>query len=209
MKKRQLVLSILIIPLLFLIIWYQGGGEPLTEEEVDYYLSIIKEQKQSPGGKHDLKVLKRFLAHDDGKPFYTVNLYKYHSEPEYEFGSQYYNKYVDESGRDAFDRFTKVMIKLLVSHSSHPIFGSDWVDDGESNWDRLVIVRYRSRRDIAEIFASDEFANASEHKWAALADHDRLLVQGLHIPSFYFIVSTVLLFICILYFVYQRKRGVS
>ena len=43
--------------------------------------------------------------------------------------------------------------------------------------------RYRSRRDIADIFASGEFVEASVHKWAAIEDNDRLLVQGRHIPE--------------------------
>jgi len=208
-KKRQLLMGILTLPLLSLVLWYYGGSEPLTGDEVEQYLSSIKKQQEIPGGRHDLNILRRFLEDDDGKPFYTVNLYKYHSKPQYGASSQYAINYVDESGRDAFDRFSKVMIRLLASHSSHPIFGSDWVDDGSSNWDRLVIVRYRSRRDIAKIFASDEFAVASEHKWAALAEHDRLLVQGIHIPSLYLIACTIFLLICILFFLYQRKRGVS
>ena len=98
------------------------------------------------------------------------------------------------------------MIKLLARNSSHPIFGTDWVDEHSSDWDRLVIVRYRSRRDIAEIFASEEFADASEHKWAALADNDRLLVQGLHIPSFYLIALILTLLIYALYSIRLRTR---
>ena len=199
-------MSILTIPLLVLVVWYHGGSEPLSGEEVEYYLSSIKEQEQNPGGRHDFKVLRSFLENDDGKPFYTVNLYNYHLKSQYELGSEYSRKYVDDSGRDAFDRFSKVMIKLLASHSSHPIFGSDWVDDNSSDWDRLVIVRYRSRRDIAKIFASDEFADASEHKWAALVDNERLLVQGLHIPNFYLIALTIILFIYVFYFLYLRKK---
>jgi hypothetical protein len=68
-------------------------------------------------------------------------------------------------GKEAFDRFSKVMIKLLVSHSSHPIF------------------------------TSNEFTDAIEHKWAALASNKRMLVQGLHIPSFYIIALIVFLLV--------------
>ena len=209
MKKKQLVMSVLIIPLLAFVGWYHGGSKPLSGDEVEYYLSTRKKQGQNPGGRHDLKALRSFLENDDGKPFYTVNLYKYHSKSQYELGSEYLNKYVNDSGREAFDRFSKVMVKLLTRHSSHPIFGSDWVDDNSSDWDRLVIVRYRSRRDIAKIFASDEFADASEHKWAALADNDRLLVQGLHIPSFYLIGLVMISFIYVFYFLYLRTRSLT
>jgi len=205
MKKRQLLLCILIAPLLVLLFWYQGGSKPLSGEEVKQYISTIQGQTQTPGGRHDFKALKNFLEQDDGKPFYTVNLYNYHTNAQYELASHSFKKHVGSSGRDAFDRFSKVMIRLLANHSSHPIFGSDWVHDASSNWDKLVIVRYRSRRDIAEIFASDEFAEASEHKWAALAENERLLVQGLHIPSFYFIVLSMSLFLFAAYFLLRKK----
>ncbi len=209
MKKSQLLMSSLIVPLLALVVWYHGGSEPLSVDEVEYYLSAIADQEQKPGGRHDFKELRGFLANDDGQPFYTVNLYNYHAKPQYKMGSEYSNKYAGESGRHAFDRFSKVMIKLLAAHSSHPIFGSEWVDDNSSGWDRLVIVRYRSRRDIAKIFASDEFADASEHKWAAIAENERLLVQGLHIPSFYLVALTVIVFIYVFYLLYLRKRSVA
>ena len=202
-------MSALTIALLALVVWYHGGSEPLSGDEVEYYLSVIQEQEQNPGGRHDIKILRRFLENDDGKPFFTVNLYKYYPKSQYERSSEYSNKYVDDRGRDAYDRFSKVMIKLLASHSSHPIFGSDWMDDNSSDWDRLVIVRYRSRRDIAKIFASDEFADASEHKWAALQDNERMLVQGLHIPNFYLIALTLILLMYVLYFLYLRKRKVT
>ncbi len=67
---------------------------------------------------------------------------------------------------------------------------------GESGtWHRLVIVRYRSRRDIADIFASAKFAQANVHKWAGLEKNQRLLMQGLHIPELtpFFIMLLILI----------------
>ena len=80
--------------------------------------------------------------------------------------------------------------------------------DESSNWEKLVIVRYKSRRNIAELFASNEFADASEHKWAALAANERMLVQGLHIPSFYMmaliVFSVITLVIILTTFLFRR-----
>ena len=208
-----LVLGSVLLLVLALVVGYHGG-EKLSGEEVEHYLSIIEGQDQQPGGRHDLTALRDFLANDDGQPFYTVNLYRFHTEAQYLPSSEYSNGSVGGSvggsGKEAFERFSKVMIKLLASHFSHPIFASDWVHDESSNWEKLVIVRYKSRRDIAELFASDEFADANEHKWAALAANERMLVQGLHIPSFYIIVLIVFLFFWLvfsgLYFVFKAKR---
>lgn len=170
------------IAVLFLLVAafaaYKGHRAPLSEEEIRSYLSQIDAQMQEPGGRHDLPALRRFLESDDGRPFYTVNLYRFNRVA----------KYLDEAeqgvtGREAYDRFSSAMIRMLAKRSSHPVFGSDWVESESSRWDRIVIVRYRSRRDIADLFASDEFAEASAHKWASIAENERLLVQALHLPE--------------------------
>jgi len=166
----------------FLIItyWYTWSASPLNEAEIDAYVAAIAAQDQVPGREHDLMALKRFLADDDGLPFYTVNLYKCHERADYPPDVGF-----DESGRDAFDRFSNVMVRLLVARASHPIFGSDWVFADGTDWDRIVIVRYRSRRDIVDIFVSPEFEAVSLHKWAGLRENGRMIVQGLHIPAAY------------------------
>jgi uncharacterized protein (DUF1330 family) len=167
--------AVLLAALLWLYAWSQT---PLSAEEVDRYIERIEAQTQNPGGRHDIPELRRFLDSDDGNPFYTVNLYEFHEQAQYLDDQPHQG-----SGQEAFARFSEVMLRLLARRASHPIFGSQWADIASSGWDRIVIVRYRSRRDIAEIFASPEFAEASAHKWAALERNDRMLVQGLHIPE--------------------------
>jgi hypothetical protein len=166
----------------FLVItyWYTWSASPLNDAEIDTYVAAIAAQDQVPGREHDLMALKRFLADDDGLPFYTINLYKFHEEANYAADAGF-----EGSGRDAFDRFSNVMVRLLVARASHPIFGSDWIFAGGTDWDRIVMVRYRSRRDIVDIFASPEFEAASVHKWAGLRENGRMLVQGVHIPAAY------------------------
>jgi uncharacterized protein (DUF1330 family) len=177
--------SILLVGLLWV---YAGKQTPLSSEEVDRYLEQITSQTQVPGGRHDIPELRRFLESDDGRPFYTVNLYEFHER------AQYLGDQADEaSGREAFERFSEVMLRLLARRSSHPIFGSEWADSASSGWDRVVIVRYRSRRDIAEVFASPDFAEAGAHKWAALKRNDRMLVRALHIPELHVPLATLAL----------------
>lgn len=169
--------------------WYYGGSKPLSAEEVSRYIETIEAQAQSPGGRHNISELRAFLESDDGKPFYTVNLYRFYDQAVYEKGEPS----IEVTGREAFDRFSSVMIRLMAQHASHPIFGSDWAHAGSSDWDRIVIVRYRSRRDIVGIFASDEFAGATAHKWAGLQKNGRMLVQGLHIPELFLPLMLLLL----------------
>jgi hypothetical protein len=158
--------------------WYARGGAPLDQTEIDRYLDVIAAQTQRPGGQHDLAALRGFLESDDGQPFYIVNLFDFHDEA----------RYLDTpspggTGNEAFDRFSAVMLRLLVRHGSHPIFSSSWVAPQTPGWDRIVIVRYRSRRDLVDIFASGEFADAAAHKWAATNRNGRTLVQAQHLPE--------------------------
>ncbi len=179
-RRLLIVIACTTAAMLTLLWWYRLSATPLSQDEVEHYLAEIEAQPKIPGGDHDLAALRAFLQSDDGKPFYTVNLYTYYDVASYPPGSPHAG-----SGRDAFDRFSDIMIPLLASHASHPIFGSDWIDPSETRWDRIVIVRYRSRRDLASIFASPRFAEGAVHKWAALQDNERMLVQGLHLPELY------------------------
>jgi len=161
-----------------LMFWYDWKASPLTSQEINAYIAKIEAQTQDPGALHDLPALRAFLETDDGEPVYTVNMYNFHQVADYPEGSQF-----GSSGEEAFERFSKVMIPLMTQRGSHPVFGSNWVDNGSSNWDRIVIIRYRSRRDLVDLFATDAFADASLHKWASLREHDRMLVEALHIPD--------------------------
>lgn len=177
---KLLGLSVLVggISFVGLMFWYQWSARSLSPAEVNGYMNAIAAQTQMPGGRHDLTALRHFLETDDGQPFYTVNLYRFHDQAEYPQGSAY-----DGSGALAYDRFSRIMIRLLAARASHPVFGTNWIGTGRTDWDRIVIVRYRSRRDIADMFASDAFAEASLHKWAALEANERLLAGAVSVPG--------------------------
>lgn len=181
MTNRRLLFMTLLIPMVTacaMMYWYQWEARALQPAEVDEYMAKIKAQTQSPGARHDMPALQSFLNEDDGEPVYTVNLYNFHDVADYPAGSSF-----GGTGKAAYDRFSQVMISLMVRRGSHPIYGSTWADQANSNWDQIVIVRYRSRRDLADLFASDQFAEASLHKWASLHEHQRMLVKAIHIPS--------------------------
>jgi len=165
--------------------FFYTPSTPLTDDEVDNYVQRIQAQQQDPGGRHDIDQLRAFLLEDDGKPFYTFNLYKFN-------GDALYNNELEQSvtGVEAYAKFSSVMVPLLLRNKSYPIFGSNWLGWSPNQWDRIVIVRYANRKAMAEIFAQDEFADASKHKWASIAKHDRFVVQATHLPE----LSWLLLF---------------
>ncbi len=193
MLRHKLLAMSVVIPtgiVIAFMYWYQWGARVLLPSEVNEYMAVIEAQTQSSGARHDLPALRKFLSEDDGKPVYTVNLYNFHDVADYPDGSGY-----SGTGRQAYTRFSNIMISLMAKRGSHPIYGSDWADQANSNWDRIVIVRYRSRRDLVNLFATDDFAEASLHKWASLREHERMLVQALHIPDGMYIIALIAVFI--------------
>jgi len=199
MKNKLSQISValgLCLLFIFTLFWYLNTTKPLSSLEVAAFMDKISSQDAVFNDQRDLAQLREFLASDDGRSFYTVNLYEFNES------AIYADKEENISGLAAFDRFSPIMIKLLLQHGSHPIFGSNWFEKNTSNWDKLVIVRYRSRRDIAEIFASDRFTEIRKHKWAAIKKNERFIVKGLHITEL-----NVILFIGIFFcaFVLVRK----
>jgi len=204
MRYKLLVMSVL-IPIGITIVFmrcYQWGAQTLSPTEVDTYMDVIETQVQIPGARHDLPALRKFLTEDDGKPVYTVNLYKFHDTAEYPEASGF-----SGTGEQAYERFSSVMISLMAKRGSHPVFASNWVARANSGWDRIVIVRYRSRRDLVDLFATVDFAEASLHKWASLREHERMVVQALHIPGGGYIIAMFAIFIGIaIYLLGSRAR---
>lgn len=143
MTTQRLIVLTLTIPAVAvsaLLYWYQWSANPLLPSEVTQYMTTIEAQTQRPGARHDLPALRKFLSEDDGAPFYTVNLYNFHAVADYPADSAF-----GGTGIEAYDRFSRVMVSLMAKRGSHPVYGS--------NWDRIVIVRYRSRRDIGRQFS--------------------------------------------------------
>jgi len=202
-RQKPILLSLLINGVLFLgfSYWYDWGAAKLSPAEVSSYMEKLEQRPQvfqKPGA---LAELRQFLLEDDGQAFYTVNLYKYFDVARYSEGVS------SLTGREAYDKFAAIMIPLQLARGSHPIFGTNWMSENSSGWDRLVIVRYRSRRDIVDMFASDGFLEASLHKWAALEEYDRHLAQGLHIPAMFFPAFLLLLVNVALVAAFLRRKA--
>jgi hypothetical protein len=207
MKYKLTIMSV-VIPLGMMMIfmyWYKWNTQILSPYEVNNYMEIIEWQTKNTSSRHDLPALRKFLNEDDGKPIFTVNLYNFHKTANYPKDSGFYG-----SGEQAYDRFSEIMISLMLKRGSHPIFGSYWSDSSASNWDRIVIVRYRSRRDLVDLFATKDFAEVSLHKWASIKKHERMLVQATHIPNGIFIsaifavIMGIVIYMCGLFWCQPR-----
>lgn len=200
MSKLKTMIPIILIIISFLSFTFSSA--PMTKDEALDYLAQIKSHQHIPGGRHNIKDVTDFFLSDDGKPFYTVNLYKYHDTANYQQSTA-----TNITGQDAYDKFSEIMIKLLLSNYAYPIFASDWLAFSDKSWHRIVIVRYPNRRAMAEIFADERFSVASEHKWASIAQHDRFIVQGIHLPELSLVVVLAISFLLLITLLIKRLKS--
>ena len=156
------------------LFWYGGRGEPMTAEEVTRRLEEIS---ATTGGKSQavdqapgeiLAELKQLAASDDGNEFFMVNLIKYRQKALYPPGSNY-----DDNALAADARYNRALVPYLLKYGGVPVFvGSPqgrFIDkSGDMEWDRVAVVRYRSRRDLFKMAHDIAPLGVAVHKWASI-----------------------------------------
>jgi hypothetical protein len=158
-------LSLAVVYAAFLF-WYGGSGAPLSAAEVQSVAERIGRVAADPDAGTRLL---EFARTDDGREFFMVNLNRYRAEPRYADGRNTGGASAEEVERS----YTGKMLPRLFVRACHP-----WVMvlpiqalagyEGAPVFDRVTLVRYRSRRDFLDIVLTDAWAEDAEHKWAAL-----------------------------------------
>lgn len=143
-----------------LLAWHQPLQGPLSEDEVrtafgaQYAEMRLSEDAQA-------RAFLDFFLNDDGRPFHMVNLNALpERSPEADEAAQTYGAF---------------MAPRLLARASYPVLSTDVIvgltntlGPGVDNAERLVVVRYRSRRDFLNIISTPEFREAVQHKSASL-----------------------------------------
>lgn len=148
--------------------WYTDFGGPLSDAEVDRFLTTLKSNGSNP---EVIAFIGKFARQDTGDQFLMVNNIDMNESPPDVEGAE-----PGESGSDLMARYMEHMIPALLSRASHPVFmGSavypamDLVGiEGAENWDQAALFRYRSRRAFLEIVSNPAFRGKHHFKTAAL-----------------------------------------
>lgn len=153
------------------VLWYGGRGAPLTPAETDALFARIAErasQEPNPDG-HLRDHLRALAAQDDGNEFFMLNLIRYRPQAQYPPGHDY-----PGTALDADARYSRAIIPRLLRHGGVPVFlgtvqGRFLDEPGDTvDWQRVVLVRYRSRRDLLEMVAELAGRDVAVHKWASI-----------------------------------------
>lgn len=148
--------------------WYTSFGGPLTEQEIDKYLSYFEQRGVEPEQK---RALEQFMRSDTGDDFAMINVIDMYATPLQVRGVE-----PGESSSDVLDKYMQYMYPALFARASHPVFVGDAATSalesmnapGMRQWTQSALMRYRSRRDMMEITTNPAFSGSHEFKEAAM-----------------------------------------
>lgn len=154
-------------------LWYCGVKGRLSKHEVEIFISSFEAKGLS---ERALSNIREFLEQDDGREFFMVNLLEIKSPKR-------------ESQQLLMGYFKKFM-SGMIPRGGHPLFLAKAAAknienlncDHADNWSSVGIIRYRSRRDFAQVvlktFGSEHHADklSSLEKTLAFPSTTNLLI---------------------------------
>ena len=176
---------------LIFLLWYGGKSKPLSEKEIDELIEKIKEQHNADEESTIINQLRTLCKSDDGRSFYMVNLMKYNTE---------YNEELQMTPMEAHKRYSKSIVKELFKRAGHPVMMTkitgSFIQESDSEWDDVGIIRYRSRRDMLEMIINFSDPELDKYKWAALKKTDVFPTKlAFHLPFVRIFILSILLVI--------------
>lgn len=148
--------------------WYDGGGGPLTPDEVSRAVAAFEERGLEPDR---IEKLRGFLTSDAGGDFVMANFIRFREKPLAVDGVE-----PAETAQATLDRYMAHMYPALFRRACHPVIGGPtvgnaldiWGMENADRWSMVGLVRYRSRRDMLAIALDPAFRDAYQYKKAAM-----------------------------------------
>lgn len=142
-------------------LWYGGSGTPVSAGEGAERIARIQKAYAAAGqaGTHSdsLAALKSLIERDDGREFFMVNLEAMRETPE---------------AVDAGAAYARVVLPELFMRGGFPIYAGrptgQVLGDVAARVDRVVVVRYRSLRDLLDMVEDPDMVAGLPYKFASL-----------------------------------------
>lgn len=211
MTRRTVLLMALVGALLAFYAWHTPLRGALSDAEVDAFMAT---QAATVGTTWtEEEAFEAFLRSDDGRPFVMINLMEYRQTAEYPEASA---PAAPVTGAEANTLYGQAVLPKLLLRGSYPVERAtryytiiNSVGETAGEFEDFAMVRYRSRRDLIDMLASDGFGEANLHKWASL--ENTLVAPSNPGVSFKFIgFIPLLLFIgigAVLVGMFRRRHG--
>lgn len=159
------------VPVLYALFaaWYFNWQGPISIEEVN---RLMLDFDKLEGSEHtDAATFRKFLEEDDGGEFVMLNLVQLHT-------GEVAHPLTGEamSASDLLGEYFGPFAVSLFKRGGHPVFQArtiggnidSWNADHNVGFGATAMMRYKSRRDIAELILDPAFADAHIYKLASI-----------------------------------------
>jgi len=151
--------------------WYVNWRGRLSAAEIEALMTGIVAMNREANDRNDPAVLRRFLEADDGREFFMLNLVRISPDdvPDPQTGER-------RPARQVMERYTRMFLPALFARAGHPAmvarkvggYFDAWGVEPDPGWTLVGYMRYRSRRDLAELVNDPRFGGAHDFKFAAM-----------------------------------------
>jgi len=150
--------------------WHRNWGGPLRAAEISNIMQRLEASEAGTSGRNELQTMRGFLEADDGREFYMLNLVRVAP------GEVKGPDGIVRPAREVIEGYTKVFMPSLFARGGYPAivarkqggYFDAWGVEADPGWSIIGYMRYRSRRDLAELVLDPRFGGAHDFKFAAM-----------------------------------------
>ena len=150
--------------------WHRNWGGPLRAAEISSIMQRLEASEAGTSGRNELQTMRGFLEADDGREFYMLNLVRVAP------GEVKGPDGIVRPAREVIEGYTKVFMPSLFARGGYPAivarkqggYFDAWGVEADPGWSIIGYMRYRSRRDLAELVLDPRFGGAHDFKFAAM-----------------------------------------
>lgn len=143
-----------------------------SDEEITRYMNAITKLPMPPDEKTEiLKRSRQWLESDDGKPVYMLNLMRYYPELRRFPGAPE----ISGTPVEANAKYESVVVPMLLQVGGQAVYAGaskngNLMEYGPEldNWNRVLLVRYPSRRAFLDLVTREDYAPIEPYKIMAL-----------------------------------------
>jgi hypothetical protein len=182
--RFRLVFALFLLALIVAFWHWQAPGTKLAPGEIGTYLGRMATGLPMPAADKAefLTRLRSWGDADDGKPVHMLNLIRFHDQMPPVPGHPEFTGTAEEANA----HYERVIIPLLVARGIYPVFASAPQGLGQGvgaatkatnllgfeaeleGWDRVMLVRYPSRRAFLDLASDSTYMTVVPYKLAAI-----------------------------------------
>jgi len=151
--------------------WYVNWRGPLSKGEIETLMARMRANAVGHGDQDEMPVIQRFLEADDGREFFMLNVIRMSAG---DVADPVTGRM--RPAREVMAGYTRMFLPALFARGGHPALAArrvggmvdTWGLTEVPEWSMMGYVRYRSRRDLAQLVCNPRFGGAHAFKYAAM-----------------------------------------